>query len=301
MLYHHRNSFLLPDYCQTRVLVVRSFLNSRRAVAALILAFGGAVPAAAGPVEAARGMVPHKALYEIDLVARKSSTPIIDISGQMMFEWKTGCDAWITNHRFNLFYEYAETTPLRVTSDFSTYEPYDGQSFDFTSQRKRNGALYQELRGSAVRDPASNGGVASYQRPEGLSFTLPPGSYFPMAHTMSVLEKARAGERFFNATVFDGSDEDGPVEINTFIGSPAAPQPREASENLQSDLLASPARHVRMAFFPLDKENEDAEYEMSLVFHENGIISDMRVEYREFSVTQKLIALEELAVPDCPP
>lgn len=34
---------------------------------------------------------------------------------------------------------------------------------------------------------------------------------------------------------------------------------------------------------------------MSLIFHENGVVSDMVVEYKDFSVTQKLVALEPLS------
>lgn len=37
---------------------------------------------------------------------------------------------------------------------------------------------------------------------------------------------------------------------------------------------------------------------MSLIFHDNGIISDMSVDYQDFSVTQKLTALEVKPVSD---
>jgi hypothetical protein len=38
---------------------------------------------------------------------------------------------------------------------------------------------------------------------------------------------------------------------------------------------------------------------MSLVFHENGLISDMLIEYDDFSVTQKLVALEKVDAASC--
>ncbi|MEC7029210.1 MAG: DUF1849 family protein, partial [Pseudomonadota bacterium] len=120
-------------------------------------------------------------------------------------------------------------------------------------------------------------------------------------HTVKVLEYAEAGKRFFHATIFDGSDEEGPVEINTFIGDRVNAMARldDTNKNMDTTLINTPARKVRMAFFPLAEPNADAEYEMDVVFHDNGIISDMLVEYRDFSVTQKLVALEKLPENDC--
>lgn len=263
-----------------------------------------AAPAAeAGNLAARDKMVPHKALYDIEMVSKRSSSQIINISGKMFYEWKPGCDAWTTDHRFNLFYEYADSPPIRITSDFSTYETFDGKSFDFTSRRKRNGELYQEIRGRA--ELGENGGEASYTLPEGLVFDLKKKTQFPMAHSLEILARAAEGKKLYNAIIFDGSDEEGPVEVNAFIGDkieavPAAAKAETGEEaGIDKSLLAPPAWKVRMAFFPLLEPTSDAEYEMDVVFHQNGVISDMLVEYRDFSVTQKLAALEKLEAEKC--
>ncbi len=244
-------------------------------------------------------MAPHKALYNIEMVSKRSSSQIVNISGQMFYEWRPGCDAWTTDHRFNLFYEYADSPPIRITSDFSTYETYDGKSFDYTSRRKRNGELYKETRGRAEMKNDGTG-TAHYTIPEELVFDLKEQTLFPMAHSLDILELAEQGEKLYSATIFDGSDEDGPVEINAFIGkSVNAMALIEALPEIDTTLINTPAWKVRMAFFPLIEAAADAEYEMDAVFHDNGVISDMLVEYRDFSVTQKLTALEKLEAEDC--
>lgn len=246
----------------------------------------------------APGLVPHKALYDIDLVATRSGSQIINISGKMFYEWKPTCDAWITDHRFNLFYEYADSPGMKISSDFSTFEGFDGKTFNFSSRRKRDGALYQELRGSADIDAAP--ARASFTMPEGLKYDLVPGTMFPMGHTIEMVKQARAGKKFFNATVFDGSDEEGPIQINTFIGKQAnAMAEVKPSKNLDMALLNTPAWKVRMAVFPTENPEENADYEMSMIFHDNGVISDMLIEYDDFSVTQKLVALEKLDGEAC--
>lgn len=255
--------------------------------------------AASSHMAIAKKMVPHKALYDINMVSKSSGSQIVNISGQMFYEWRTGCDAWTTDHRFNLYYEYADSSPIRITSDFSTYETFDGKSFNFTSRRKRNGELYQEIRGSATISQ-NDGGEAVYTMPDGLAFNLKEGTLFPMIHSLAVLKKAEEGEKFYNATIFDGSDEEGPVQVSAFISKEVDVNKNlKFPEEVDGSLLDSKAWKIRMAFFPLLEPTADAEYEMDIILHENGIISDMLVEYRDFAVTQKLAALEKLETEVC--
>ncbi len=245
-------------------------------------------------------LIPHKAIYDIEMTSKRSSSQVLNIHGQMYFALQPTCDAWSTDHRFNLYYEYTDSPPMQITSDFTTYEPYDGKSFDFSSRRKRDGEMYQELRGTATIENGKDGNVA-YAAPAGLNIPVPSGGMFPMAHTMQMMKNVRDGRKVFNAVVFDGSDEEGPIEINTIVGKSVAPDHIiKAGPAIEASLIQSPARKVRMAFFPLASDNPGSDYEMDVVLHDNGVISDMDVEYGEFSVSQKLIALEKIDSPVCP-
>ncbi|MCB1531859.1 MAG: DUF1849 family protein [Alphaproteobacteria bacterium] len=248
----------------------------------------------------AAGLAPHKALYEIKLVGAKSGSQIVNISGQMFYDWKPSCEAWISNHRFDLLYEYADSPAMRLKSDFSTYEAFDGTDMHFTSQRKRDGQLFEEVRGHAMLNADAGGGNAEYSIPEGVKYDIPPGGVFPMGHTLGLLEQIKKNAKFYNATIFDGSDNEGPININAFIGKPVD---RFADvknmENVDKALLDSPAREVQLAFFPLDNDSATSDYEMDLVFHENGVISSMLVRYEDFTVTQTLKALEPLEAEQC--
>lgn len=238
------------------------------------------------------GFVPHKALYDISLEEIRNGAQIVNVSGQMYYEWAPDCDGWNTNHRFNLLYEYADSQPLKVASDFSTFESYDGKTINFSSQRKNNGTLFEEVRGIAEID--ENGvGEAKYSIPKDLSYDLPKGALFPMFHSIEIAKSMKEGKRFFNTVIFDGSDEDGPVEVNAFIGKALNEiQPVSDKAGLDQELLNSPAKEVVLAFFPLKDNAPTADYEMTLNFHENSVISDMHIEYGTFTVRQKLIALE---------
>ncbi len=253
----------------------------------------------AGGGNLVKNLVPHRAVYDIRMVSKASSSQLLNISGQMIFEWKPGCEAWTTAHRFTLLYEYADTQPMKISSDFSTYETYDGRNLNFTSRRERNGELYEELRGNAVLD-RKGAGKGIYSLPEGLTFDLAPETLFPMSHTLQLLEHMRSGKKFFHATVFDGSDTEGPVEINAFIGKrESAPAELMNSSRIDKNLIAAPAAAIRMAFFPTAAEEPESDYEMSALLHDNGIISSMKVDYKDFSVIQKLAALEKIEPENC--
>ena len=256
------------------------------------------MPTSAASLDAIAGqLAPHRAVYNINLVATHSGSQIINVSGKMTYEWKKNCDAWVTDHHFSLNYDYADAQGMRINSDFSTFETLDGKGFDYTSRRKRDGEVYEDLRGHAVM--GANGGTAYFNSPADLKFELDKDMLFPVGHSINLVDHALKGDRFYAANVFDGSDDQGPIEINSFIGKPADPKLMPKGDKIDASLLGGKAWNVRMAVFPLSDKEEMSDYEMNLVFHENGIISDMLIEYDDFSVTQKLVSLEKISADSC--
>jgi hypothetical protein len=169
----------------------------------------------------------------------------------------------------------------------------------FTSRRAREGDLYEELRGNASLGP-DGGGKALYNIPPELKFNLSKGTLFPMMHTLALLDSIEKGNKFFHAVVFDGSDDEGPVEINAITSRRLdAGKDTALSPKIDDKLLRGQAWNVRLAFFPVRGTEAISDYEMNAVIHRNGIISDMRVDYKDFSVTQKLVALERLKNTVC--
>ena len=275
---------------------------------AVIFAAPQAMALPANDAATAAGLAPHKALYDVSLVSAKNGSQIINIHGQMFFEWKPSCEGWITNHRFTLAYDYADSPAMTISSDFSTFEGFDGKSLNFSSRRKKDGEIYEELRGKASFGDKT--GTARYSIPDGLTFDLGAGVMFPTTQTIALLKAAHAGDKFYKTSIFDGSDEEGPVEINSFIGKPFKKGDKAdifkhetsfkpVSTGGIDDKLLGPGWNVRMAFFPTLQNEVTSDYELTMAFHENGIISDMIIEYGDFSVRQKLVALEKISAGTC--
>ncbi len=245
----------------------------------------------------------HKALYDFRMTAVQSGAGISGIRGTMYYEQADNCEAWTTDHRFNVEYQYPERRPVENTSHYVAFESKDARQFYYSSEREENGLTIEQLRG-AVKPNADGTAKADYSRPDDLSFDLPKGYLLPTQHTAEVIKHARAGDKFFSAAMFDGTDADGPVEINTFIGKKltADELKKIAADNPKIDagLTSGDAWRVRMAVFPLKEDKGmSPTYEMDLIMHSNGIVSWSLVDYHAFKVEQKLVALEKLPAKTC--
>lgn len=301
-------SFLTPCFCTQTAALRKVALGVAALLALSVGQTAMAAPVAPADPATELGMVAHRALYDVKLLSAKNGSQIINISGKMYFEWKPSCEGWLTNHRFNLAYDYADSPPMEIGSEFSTYESYDGKALDYSSRRSRDGEMYEELRGKASLATKGHG-KAQFTIPEDLSFDLSDGVVFPTAHTIALMKKAREGQKFFKVITFDGSDDKGPVEINAFIGKhfKAGEQSvlkrssnfSPVSASAVDKSLLGPGWQVRMAFFPTLDPQAFADYELTMAFHESGVISDMVIEYGDFSVSQRLVALEKVKTDSC--
>ena len=240
----------------------------------------------------------HKAIYNIRLVSAKSGAQVLDVRGKMLYMIKKACDGYIADHKFNLNYEYSGAPAVQVDTKFTSFEGADGKMLNFSSSRLSNGELDQELRGNARLLGDGKKSRAVYSIPNDLSYDLNANTLFPVAHTLHLIDAAHKGQKFLKASVFDGSDDQGPVDINAVIGK-KIPQDGEQSK-LDKGLINVPGWSMRLAVFPTQGDNQDvSEYEMTMELLENGVVKSMKVDYHDFSVSQKLVAIEPIKSEEC--
>ncbi len=251
-------------------------------------------PAPAPTVAAGAGEIqPHRAVYRMSLLSARNSSKVSDVRGRMMFEWADACDGWTTEQRFQLRFVYAEGDEMAMNTNYTTWEAKDGRRYRFNVRKLINGEVDEEVRGDAWLD--KEGGTASFSKPEVQEMALPDGSMFPTAHTLAILDHARAGENFFNRIVFDGADADGATEVSTVIGNAGTVKDERGDPLLQG----KKAWPVRMAFFPLSSDAPQPEYEMSLHLLQNGVAESMQIDYGDFTVNAILEKIEALPKSGC--
>lgn len=270
--------------------------------AVLFLAASLVVPGTSAPSAwAAVEIAPHRAIYGMTLGSVRSNSPVADVRGHMMFEWADACDGWTIEQRFQLNFLYAEGDQMTMTTNYVTWESKDGLNYRFNVRKLVSGELDEEVRGEAVLEPDAAGGWARYLRPEPLTRELAPGTLFPTRHTIELLGRAVAGERFFTRAVFDGADTEGATEISAVVTDPVeagAVEP-DAVDGDAAELLTGRAWPVRLAFFPTDSVDGLPEYEMTLVLLANGVAKSMLIDYGDFTVSAVLEELQALPRLNC--
>jgi hypothetical protein len=258
--------------------------------AACALAVFGAGTATAAEI------VPHRALYTMTLGRSGGDTGVIGANGTMAYQWGEVCDGWTVEQRYRLKMGYSETPDVSIASNFVTWEAKDGLSYRFNQKETRNGAGDEEIRGTARLDGPGKGGTADFEKPEGKSFKLPTGMLFPSAHTIFLIDKAKAGEVFISKQIFDGATVENAVLVSAVIGPKVAPDPEAAKK---SPLLNRPGWRVRLAFFPADPKAEKHDFELGMLLLDNGVSRDMVIAYGEYAIHATLDDIEALPKPGC--
>ena len=254
---------------------------------------------------------PHRALYSMTLSNAKPHGGVVGATGTLAYKWGETCDGWTIEQRYKLNMEYEDDKPVEITSNFVTWESKDGLRYRFNERKTRNGEVEDEVRGDAMLGAGGKGGTADFAKPKPTQLELPPGTLFPTAHTLMLINKAEAGEIFIGAKVFDGASADGAVTVSAVIG-PALPQPTPvaagptppaatpaANAKLDPLLLDRKSWNIRMAFFPDDDKAQDPDYELSMRLLNNGVSAEMNLDYGDFAMKAKLDELEALPKPAC--
>ncbi|WP_323797488.1 EipB family protein [Nisaea sp.] len=247
------------------------------------------IPVAAASVSQ---LVPHKALYRLSLKGVPGTNDVAAVGGQMAFEWRDACDGWAINQRNLMILESAEGMRSSVDSTMTTWEAKDGSSFRFIVNKDFGAGGGEALEGRAQRSP-SGSATANFTAPGEVEMELPADVMFPSQHTIALLKKMAAGEKFFSASLFDGSEFEPAGFVSAAIGLEIVPEGEE------EPLISGPYWPVRLAFYGPENKTESPDYELAVDLHENGIARRLEIHFKEFTVDVALQRLERLPPGSC--
>lgn len=259
---------------------------------ALMLLVAAPAAARAEPI----ALVPHRAVYDLSLAdsagARMESATAMN--GRMVFEFNgSACEGYTVNFRFVLETESAEGGTTVTDLRTSTFEEPTG--YRFLSQTFTNEVLTEEVKGSATRS-AEALEVATVE-PEAATARFPAGAVFPTETLVRILDAARAGRTVLEESLFDGSETGRKLyRMTAVIGRAreAAPTGVEASVG---DLARWP---VSMSYFDAEGGGDQTpSYVIRFDLWENGVSTDLTMDYGDFALDAALIDYEALPATPC--
>lgn len=255
------------------------------ALAGTCLAAG--FPAAAAP----GGLAPHRAVYDLRLKNASDRSGIAGMYGRMVYEFNgSACEGYTVSFRFMTQVDTGDETRM-TDQQTTTYEDLKNGSFRFLTRTFTDEKLDKEVRGSAQEE--ARGVHVDLASPEKREVELAE-SRFPTEHMIEVIDRAKKGERFFEARIFDGSDSgDKAMMTTTVVGDKTLPAAGDPDAARAGGFSAEAFWPVSIAYYD-DGETGDAvpTYRMSFKLYDSGITRDLTMDYGEFVLTGKLAKLE---------
>lgn len=256
--------------------------------------FMGALPAAAADVL----LVPHRAVYDFTLGKSEGPKGPVAAKGRIVFEIRgDACTGYAVNFRQETEVSPPEGEAHSADVRSATFEAADGKSFRFRIKTRMNGQLDKTVEGSAERSP---GGLSiGLTKPAPEKIDLGVSVTFPVQQTMRSLEVARKGGSVLELKTFDGSG-DGKTVYHSLqiIGAPLTKPAGDLTANVAAMKSMKRWRVVASNF---DLKNTDAPALYSITFDmwENGVSSNVSIDYGTFTLNGKMSKLEVFPVKPC--
>jgi hypothetical protein len=250
---------------------------------------------------------PHRAVYELSLENSTAGSGVSGVTGRMVYELNgSPCDGYTQNMRFVTVMTNQEGTETLSDLRNSSWEDANGKKLRFSSTQYQNDELADSSQGDAARSkgPTPVVGV-DLTKPSKKRVSLPNDIYFPMQHASTLVQAAKNGVHLFMANLYDGSEKGEKYYLtSTAIGNEYAPGTKPLSPAFKgSDKLAGVASWpMSISYFDAGKDKEDQlpAYELSFRYFENGVTSNLKIDYGEFAIKGELKELTFLDSGKCP-
>lgn len=258
----------------------------------------GLVAGFSAPALAVPAMVPlvsHMAVYDIKLVTAKPDSGVADVSGRLVVEVKgSACDGWSVGFRMiNRFVNSEGDEPRLVDLQSTSWESDDGSALRYSQREYLNNTLDSELRLTAEH-PSSDTAVRVRFSDDEPEAELPKDVVFPMEHQRRVIGAARERRSHDRSIVYDGSEGAKYYTAVTFIGPEM-----ELGTGLLAGVRSWP---MTISYFEAEPKADGerlASHTVSMRLYENGISSDLILDYGDLKLAGNLAKIEMRQSPAC--
>ncbi|MBB4196267.1 hypothetical protein GGD83_000038 [Rhodoblastus sphagnicola] len=243
----------------------------------------------------APSLASHGALYLLRMADATGTKAPATAEGMISYHFSADCDFYAQTLRQAIDMQPQEGRRQVSESRVSTYE--DGRGQDFRFATNETGSRGEEVEGRAQR---SNGALAialSAPRPQKIS--TDGAVLFPTQHVARLIEAAERGEKILLARVFDGSADGRKIFNVTAVigaarnivdGDPAANAPQ---------LRGLKRWPVSLAYFPESVRDGLPDYTLSYDLYENGVSTNLRLDYGDYALVGALTRIEFPAQAHC--
>lgn len=248
---------------------------------------------------------PHRAVYDITFDHATPGSGVADMTGRMVYEMSgSRCDGYVQKMRFVTRMTNQEGVAQLNDLRTSSFEDVARHRMNFSSKQYENQKLSESAQGSAGLGNGATFTEVRLTKPARKTVKLPSDIYFPIQHSLALMRAAQDGKNLFLAKLYDGSDRGEKFyETNAVIGQRAepgeVPLPTDLRDAYKLKRLAS--WPIAIGYFEPGPAHVDAvpSYELSFRFYENGVSTNLYIDYGDFAIRGKLKELIFLPPSKC--
>ena len=262
-------------------------------------------PAIGQPAKSTVALVPHRAVYDMALGQTRNGSSVSGVRGRMVYEI-TGsvCEGYTQNMRFVTEMTSNEGQPTVTDLRSSTWEDGIANQFRFNSTQLRDQKPGETTVGDAKREVAKGAVTVELTKPAKSTLTLKAGTYYPVQHSIALIDAARAGQTSLRADLYDGSEKgDKAYDTLARIGKKADEGALKLLPEIKGGVVigSATAWPVSISYYETGKDKQDATpvYELSFLFFENGISRRLVIDYGDFNIKGEISDLTILEASKC--
>ena len=248
-------------------------------------------------------VVPHRAVYDLQLLRTSQGANVGAVSGRMAYEVSgSECDGWTVSFRLVNRFDYNEGTSRLFDTQSSSWETGDGREMNYSEREYVDSKQESEKRLNVARTEKNGAGEVSISMPKEMKFSISADTVFPMRHQLRLMDAAAKGETRDVSLVYDGSDEEKTVRAITTIGKKInAGESKEDKDNAEAaPLLSLPSWPVAIGYYSTEEANAETPlYQINFDLYENGVSTGLVMDYGNFALSGKLAHLELLKAETC--
>jgi EipB-like len=248
-------------------------------------------------------VVPHRAIYDLQMLRAAQGANLGAVSGRMAYE-VTGseCDGWTVSFRLVNNFEYKEGNSRLIDTQSSSWETGDGKEMNYSEKAFIDSKQDAEKRLMVSREAKDGVGEGKITLPKEQKFSIPGETIFPMRHQLRLMDAAKNGESRDVSLIYDGSDDAKPVRAISTIGRKiGAGESRDDNANPNAtDLKKLPSWPISIGYYSTDDNSAETPlYQISFDMYENGVSTGLVMDYGNFALSGKLAHLEFLKPETC--
>lgn len=243
-------------------------------------------------------LAPHKAVYELSLLSTKGSEGPSAASGRIVYEFNgNACEGYTVSFRQATEIVSGEGRQQVLDTRSTTFESGDGKTFRFRIESLSNGARTKLIEGAAER--ANDALSINLRSPEPTKADLAIEAWFPVQQTLKGLAAARAGETALEINAYDGSGDGQKIYHSlNIIGREMKKPVGDATEATEA-MKAMKRWPVVTSYFEREKQDGAPLYTLSFEMWENGVSSNLKLDYGDFVLAGKISQFELLKPTPC--